>query len=323
MSSEASHAQLFRYIANPAKVSHQPRKTAPETTPTAVEPEPVSAPISQPEPETVPISPAKPDKFNDTQAPIDVFQASTQELQNPSLFQQAVQTRQQETNLQPQPEPAPAASQPSKPSEPPPAVIPEVVENIDESLEKQACLLELQRLQQQGVQLTRNFNKDDSLQSLQFELRRKLMEQQEVQTVNMLRDGMSLVFTGIEMANNRFGPILDLNGWAAHVSKDMARFEQPLSRMYRKYYRKSQMSPEAEVLCAIVASAVMFHVSKKFSGPSVSFPGSKPSAPAFNPMQFASMFTSMAGGMNGGHVNISKPSAPQSNAEGPPPMGVF
>jgi hypothetical protein len=303
-SDAASHAQLFRYIANPTKVSHVPRQLADTSEAAPID---VFAQSAQAAAQPPPPPPAE------AVVPASVPEPAAAPAPQPSVFEQAVQTKRKETDYRsapPPPAPAPAPA-------PRPSVMPEVVEDVDDELEKQACLLELQRLQTQGVALSKSFSMQDSLPSMQFELRRKLMEIQETRTVGMLRDGMTLMFSGIEVANSKWGPILDLQGWSAEISKDTARFEQPLTRMYRKYYRRSQMSAEAELLFAVVASAVMFHVGKRLTRPQ-QFPSAAAPAGAggFNPMQFASMFTSMAGG---GPAAAAPP--PSAGNEGPPPTG--
>jgi hypothetical protein len=218
-----------------------------------------------------------------------------------SVFQQAVATNTHESAFKPSSKPDSGCdtAQQRKPESPVrtvPAGVPDYVDSTDVMLEKQASLLELQRLRQQGVRLSKDFTMDDSLQSMQFEIRRHVMELQEGRTLGLMRDGMSLFFTGMEMANQKWGPVLDLNGWAAEVCKDKERFDPALARLYRKYYRRSQMSAEMELLMAVGASAVMFHMSKKFTPPSVGGPRAAAQGPAVNPMEFASMFTSMAGG---------------------------
>ena len=146
---------------------------------------------------------------------------------------------------------------------------------------------------------------DDSLQSMQFEVRKHLMTGNETRTMNMMSDGMKLMFTGLEMANAKLGPVMDLDGWAAEITHDMSRFDPALRRLYRKYWRRTQLSAEYELLFAIMSSMVMFHFSKKIYG------GGSPSAQQpNNGMPDPSMFANMFG------ANNARPgSAPPASAE--------
>ncbi len=330
MSSDTgTRVNVFRTLANPNKMGPK-RHEAPlspglrvETAPVQTQPPPnhqeAAAPVSaihsfaQQAANTASVEPSQQPKVPMTQtAP------ATANIVAPSIFQQAVATKTHETAFKAPVKQSPKPARVPSPVRTVPTDVPEYVDSTDVTMEKQASLLELQRLRQQGVNLSKNFTMEDSLQSMQFEIRRHVMEMQEGRTLGLMRDGMSLFFTGLEMANQKFGPVLDLNGWAAEVCKDKARFDPALARLYRKYYRRSQMSAEMELMMAVGASAVMYHMSRKFAPPS-SIGGGRAgpqSGPAVNPMEFASMFTSMAGG--GGAPPPAQP-VPRAGSEGLPP----
>jgi hypothetical protein len=80
-----------------------------------------------------------------------------------------------------------------------------------------------------------------------------------------MKDSLRLAFGGIEMANHRLGPWLDLDGWAAQCSDQLPKWEPALSRIYRKYCRRRSMSPESEIILGIVSSMGMHHCRKTFS----------------------------------------------------------
>ena len=152
----------------------------------------------------------------------------------------------------------------------------------DVMMEKQATLLEIDRLRSQGFNISKNFTMDDSLEAMQFEVRRHLIHAEETRMVGMMEHGFQLAMVGIEMGAKKFN-LLDLEGWSSEVTADMSKFTPALSKLYRKYYRNQTWSPEQELLFAIGSSACMFHLQKKF----FKFPsgtGSKPGAtPSANP----------------------------------------
>lgn len=140
-------------------------------------------------------------------------------------------------------------------------------------LEKQSVLLELERLKTaHNVTLTKNYTLDDRLDDMQFEVRRHLLNIEEANTLNFMRDGMKLAFTGIELANSKLGPFLELDGWSSEMCQDIQKYDSALSRLHKKYWRRNSMSPEMELGMAILGSIGMHHFKKKFM-PSVLDPG--------------------------------------------------
>lgn len=147
----------------------------------------------------------------------------------------------------------------------------------EEILEKQSVLLELERLEKHhGVTLTKRYTMQDNLADMQFEIRRHLSNADEANMVKFMSDGMKLMCTGVELANSRFGPFLELDGWASSVTGDMTRYNNAFSKLYRKYWRRSTMSPEMELAFALIGSVAMHHFQRKAQG--VMFGGTTKSA---------------------------------------------
>ena len=149
--------------------------------------------------------------------------------------------------------------------------------------EKQNVLMDISRLKLQGVHFSKEWSLDDSLDDMQYEIRRHMLHMEELNNVKMMRDGMRMICTGIEMLNGRM-QILELNGWASDVCGDMSQYDPALSKLYRKYWRKSQSSsPEMEIATSVLMSMGMYHFKRKLS--SRMFPGqttrpaSTPAAP--------------------------------------------
>ena len=72
------------------------------------------------------------------------------------------------------------------------------------------------------------------------------------------------------MANSKLGPFLELL-WAGKC-QEIHKYDNALGRLYKKYWRKSSMSPEMELACGILGSLGMHHFKKKVM-PSVLDPG--------------------------------------------------
>jgi hypothetical protein len=135
-----------------------------------------------------------------------------------------------------------------------------------ETMEKQSLLLDFERLRTtHRIPLTRDWSMEDDLDDMNFEMRRIMLQIDEQSNVKMMKNGLHLACTGIEMMSRRFG-LLDLDGWSAEVSSDMAKHERSLARLYRKYWRRSHSStPEADLAMSLVSSMGMFHMRKVMS----------------------------------------------------------
>lgn len=154
----------------------------------------------------------------------------------------------------------------SSPAHPSPAAGSPVTikDHVSTDAEKHATLLEIERLRQAGAATTRSWSMRDSLEDMQLEERKLTSNLDEAQMVNTMRAGLELMFTGIELANNRFG-FLELEGWSAQMTADMTRYDAALTKLYRRHWRRSTTSPEMEILLTIATSIVTHHVKTKFT----------------------------------------------------------
>jgi hypothetical protein len=157
----------------------------------------------------------------------------------------------------------PAASPPAElPAELPPVP---PADEADVEAEKRTVLLDLQRLERQGVTLTKRWTTDDSLDDLTLELRRHVLALDERSNVNMMRDGLRMLCTGLEMVSTRYG-LLDLEGWSGEVAQTLSRHDPQLAKIYRKYWRRSTArAPEVEIALAVVGSAGMHHMKRSMA----------------------------------------------------------
>ena len=97
----------------------------------------------------------------------------------------------------------------------------------------------------QGIHLTREYSTGDSLEDLEFEVNRQQMNMDTVNSVALMRDTLKLVITGVELANNRLGPFLNLDGWSAGATSDMHRYDHCLERLVQKVFSQRFDGPNA------------------------------------------------------------------------------
>ena len=174
----------------------------------------------------------------------------------------------------PQPPPLPDAD-PSQPPPPPAermAPPDQTLEDArDREMTKRTVLLDLQHLEQtQGVRLTKDWSMEDDVNDMMLELRRITLTMDEQANVNMMRDGMRLMLTGIEVVNNRFG-LLDLEGWSSEVCRDLHKHDANLGRIYRRWWRRSSSTnPEVDICMSVLGSMGMHHLKRTMSKQMVS-----------------------------------------------------
>lgn len=138
-------------------------------------------------------------------------------------------------------------------------------EELDDEMSKRTVLLDLQQLELQGVRLTKEWSMNDRLSDMTLELRRHVLALDEKNNVGMMKNGMKLLFTGIEMANTRLG-LLDLEGWSSQACAELSKQDANLSRIYRKYWRRSTSnSPEADIALSILGSMGYYHMKRSMA----------------------------------------------------------
>ena len=159
----------------------------------------------------------------------------------------------------------PTPPRPPTPPWPPTPRAPPPVSPEDDELNRRTLLLDLQQLEQSGVKLSKQWTVDDRAEDMMLELRRHTLAAEEKKNVTMMRDGLRILVTGIEMANNRMG-LLDLEGWSQETCKDLNKHNASLTRIYRKYWRRGvSTSPEWDITLAIFGSMGMHHLRRSMS----------------------------------------------------------
>ena len=106
----------------------------------------------------------------------------------------------------------------------------------------------------------RTFGAEDSMRSVELEFNRQRVEKEAESGVIFMKQMLKMGLQGIEMGNNRFGPWLQLDGFAEEASKDDEKYDAPLERIYLRIFRHGQMSPWVELAMLIGGSAFMCHM---------------------------------------------------------------
>ena len=137
----------------------------------------------------------------------------------------------------------------------------------EDACEKQSMLLELNALAREGVLLTRAFTMEDSQADMLFELNRIRANLDAASSVGMMLQALKMGMVGMELANNKWGPIMHLTGWSSVIDNDSERYRRVLGKLYKKHWRTgAMMSPELELAMLLGGGAFMHHVSHKLGG---------------------------------------------------------
>lgn len=147
-------------------------------------------------------------------------------------------------------------------------------EDYEMRAEKEAILQDLHNLSRPptNVKLTREFNVDvHTLDELQFEYDRIQSELNANQMVEYAKQGIKFGVGGIEMflKNTGFNAV---DGWYKNSCADMNKYNRPLLKLYKRYWRKVSMSPVMELGMLLFGSLAWTVAENKM--------GLKPKAPA-------------------------------------------
>lgn len=154
--------------------------------------------------------------------------------------------------------------------------------------EKEGLLMELQMLEKQGMfKPARPFTLEDSIEELQFQVDRANSNMGAQQAVDFAKTGIRIGSTMMEMFLRKMNIQL-LDGFSSNLCKDMNKFNRPLTRLYRKYWRRGGLSsPETELLMIVFGSMAMTVLqnkgTKSFFGPPASAPAPPPAPVATVP----------------------------------------
>lgn len=188
----------------------------------------------------------------------------------------------------------------------------------DVVLEKEALLYEIEMMEKQGlIKLHRELTMADSLDVIQYQYDRANMIVSTQQTVDWAKSGIKIGSNLLEMLMKKFGLNI-VDGFSNNLCKDMSKFNKPLTKMYRKYWRRGTSSPESELAMIVFgALAVTVMANKGLTGnPPKPAPTTAPLGGAFSSGKSDQQSTmpSTMPSMN------SMNSVPSMKAPAPPPI---
>jgi len=132
-----------------------------------------------------------------------------------------------------------------------------VESEVDVNIEKEALLLEIELMEKQGlIKLHRVLTMQNSLDEIQYQYDRANMIISTQQTVEWAKTSIKIGSSVLEAGLKRFGFSV-VDGFSNNLCKDMSKFNKPLTKMYRKYWRRSTSSPEMELAMIVFGALAM------------------------------------------------------------------
>jgi len=132
----------------------------------------------------------------------------------------------------------------------------------DEMLrEKFKYLRKLESLEKKGVELSKKYSMDSSLQEMMGEYETIMEEKSKQNSVKFQGNMLMAVINGIEFLNNKFDPFdVKLDGWSEQVQENITDYDDIFGELHEKYKSKASMAPELKLLFQLGGSAMMVHM---------------------------------------------------------------
>jgi len=128
--------------------------------------------------------------------------------------------------------------------------------------EKFKYLRKLEALEKKGVELSKKYNMESSLQEMQGEYETIMEEKNKQNSVKFQGNMLMAVINGIEFLNNKFDPFdIKLDGWSSQFEENINDYDEIFSELHEKYKSKATMAPELKLLFQLGGSAMMVHMS--------------------------------------------------------------
>jgi len=190
--------------------------------------------------------------------------------------------------------------------------------------EKFKFLRKLEALEKKGVELSKKYTMESSLQEMMGEYETIMEEKTKLNSVKFQGNMLMAVINGMEFLNSRFDPFdIKLDGWSEQVNENITDYDDIFGELYEKYKSKATMAPELKLLFQLGGSAMMVHMTNTMFKSSM--PGMddilRQNPDLMRSFQNAAV-NSMAGsnpGFSGFMSNMMNPEPQIPSGMGPPP----
>ena len=190
--------------------------------------------------------------------------------------------------------------------------------------EKFKYLRKLESLEKKGVELSKKYNMESSLQEMMGEYETIMEEKSKQNSVKFQGNMLMAVINGIEFLNGKFDPFdIKLDGWSDQVNENLNDYDDIFSELHEKYKSKASMAPELKLLFQLGGSAMMVHMTNTMFKSAM--PGMddilRQNPDLMRSFQNAAVnsMSNTSPGFSGFMTNLMNPEPQVPNGMGPPP----
>jgi hypothetical protein len=127
--------------------------------------------------------------------------------------------------------------------------------------EKFKFLRKLEALEKKGVELSKKYNMESSLQEMMGEYETIMDEKSKQNSIKFQGNMLMAVINGMEFLNNKFDPFdIKLDGWSDQINENINDYDDIFGELHDKYKSKASMAPELKLLFQLGGSAMMVHM---------------------------------------------------------------
>ena len=127
--------------------------------------------------------------------------------------------------------------------------------------EKFKILRKLETLEKKGVELSKKYNMESSLDEMQGEYETIMDEKAKSNSIKFQGNMLMACINGIEFLNGKFDPFdIKLDGWGEQINENISDYDDIFTELYDKYKSKAKMAPELKLLFQLGGSAMMVHM---------------------------------------------------------------
>jgi len=127
--------------------------------------------------------------------------------------------------------------------------------------EKFKYLRKLEGLEKKGIELSKKYNMESSLQEMMGEYETIMEEKTRLNSVKFQGNMLMAIINGMEFLNSKFDPFdIKLDGWSEQINENINDYDDVFGELYEKYKSKASMAPELKLLFQLGGSAMMIHM---------------------------------------------------------------
>ena len=127
--------------------------------------------------------------------------------------------------------------------------------------EKFQYLRKLETLEGKGVNLSKRYTMESSLDEMKGEYEYIIAEKEKKNSAQFQGKVLTTLITGLEFLNGKFDPFdIKLDGWSEQINENLDDYDEIFAELHEKYKSKAKMAPELKILFQLAASGMMIHM---------------------------------------------------------------